>query len=294
MARDASTLHRYPDALVAHVVDWLMRKRSKKRGPLFVGLSGLQGSGKSTLTAQVVAALSQANVPALALSIDDFYCGRGERARLARSVHPLFVTRGAPGTHDLALLDRTLAALREASPQHPALVPRFDKGRDTRLPRARWRKIVAAPRVIVLEGWCVGVPAQAATQLARPINALERDEDRDGRWRHYVNAQLCGDYARLWRRFDALIQLAAPSFEVVQRWRDEQERPLRRARAPRALSPAALQRFLLHYERLSRHALRELPALADLRLMLDASRRVRRIAARRAGSSGGSATPAQN
>lgn len=273
--------------MVARVVGWLLQRRRKKtRGPLVVGLSGLQGSGKSTLTAQLVATLNQAGVPAIALSIDDFYRSRGERARLARSVHALFATRGVPGTHDLALLDRTLAALGEASPQVPALVPRFDKGRDTRLPRARWRKTIAAPCVIVLEGWCVGVPAQTAAQLARPINALERDEDGDRLWRRYVNAQLLGDYARLWRRFDALIQLAAPSFEIVQRWRDEQERPLRRARAPRALSPAALRRFLLHYERLSRHALRELPTRADLRLVLDADRRVRRIAAKRIGGRG--------
>ncbi len=34
----------------------------------------------------------------------------------------------------------------------------------------------------------------------------------------------------------------------------------------------------MHYERLSRQALRALPALADLRLLLDADRRVRRLA----------------
>ena len=43
---------------------------------------------------------------------------------------------------------------------------------------------------------------------------------------------------------------------------------------------AALRRFLMHYERLSRHALRTLPARADLRLVLDARRTVRAITAR--------------
>ena len=247
---------------------------------MLIGISGLQGSGKSTLAAQLVAALADAGVPALTMSIDDFYLGRGERARIARRVHPLFATRGAPGTHDLALLDRTLDALRHASATHPARVPRFDKGRDTRMPQVRWRRIVAPPRVILLEGWCVGIPAQAQAQLALPINPLECNEDADGGWRSHANAQLRDQYTRLWRRLDALIQLAAPSFEIVQRWRDEQERPLRRAGAPRALTPAALRRFLLHYERLSRHALSALPARADLRLVLDANRRVRRIAER--------------
>jgi len=73
------------------------------------------------------------------------------------------------------------------------------------------------------------------------------------------------------------VLLEAPAYDVVVRWRDEQERALRRRHAPRALSPAALRRFLLHYERLSRHALATLPARADLRVRLDAQRRVRAL-----------------
>jgi D-glycerate 3-kinase len=48
------------------------------------------------------------------------------------------------------------------------------------------------------------------------------------------------------------------------------------------MSRAALRRFLMHYERLSRHALKTLPALADIVVTLDTSRRVRRIGTRRA------------
>src|SRR5258708_1730501 len=196
MARDASTSKGYADAVVARVAQWLGHRAHGKRRPLFVGLSGLQGSGKSTLAAQTVTALTHAGIPALAMSIDDFYLGRGERPPLPPRAHPLFATRGVPGTHDLALLDRTLAALRAASPTNPAMVPRFDKGRDTRMPSARWHKITAPPRVILLEGWCIGLPALPSTQLGRPINALERNEDSGGRWRHYFNVQLQGAYAR--------------------------------------------------------------------------------------------------
>ncbi len=144
--------------------------------------------------------------------------------------------------------------------------------------RARWRKVTEPPRLILLEGWCVGVPAQTQAQLLRPCNALERDQDRDGIWRSYVNAQLGGGYADLWQRLDALVLLQAPGFDVVQCWRDEQEQALRRAHAPQAMTPAALRRFIMHYERISRQALRELPARADVRLLLDAGRRVYRIA----------------
>lgn len=240
-----------------------------------MGLSGLQGSGKSTLATQLSAALTKQGIATLAMSLDDFYFGRRERQRLARTVHPLLVTRGVPGTHDLVLLNRTIDDLQRASRQRSTLVPRFDKGRDTRMPPAHWRRIAQAPRLILLEGWCVGVPAQTPTQLQRPCNALERDEDRSGIWRLYVNAQLAADYADLWRRLDALMLLQAPAIDVVWRWRDEQEQALRRAHAPQAMTPAALRRFIMHYERISRQALRELPMRAGIRLLLDGNRRAR-------------------
>ena len=112
-----------------------------------------------------------------------------------------------------------------------------------------------------------------------PLNVLERDEDRDGRWRRWVNAQLFGAYASLWRQLDKLIVLEAPNFAVVARWREEQERALRQRSAPHTMDGAALRRFLMHYERLSRHALRELPAHADLRIVLGDDREVRRMIA---------------
>ncbi|MET0225442.1 MAG: kinase [Dokdonella sp.] len=275
--RDATTQPGYGPAVVEASLDALLAKTTAARRTLLAGVSGLQGSGKSTFTAQLAAAARARRIDAEVMSLDDFYLGRRERSLLARSVHPLLATRGVPGTHDIGLLQQTLDALGTASPRRPARVPRFDKGRDTRIAPSRWRRVTRTPALIVLEGWCIGVPAQTAAAVRRPLNALERNEDADARWRSWVNAHLADDYARLWRRLDTLVLLQAPSFAVVSRWRDQQEQALRRRRAPHAMDAAALARFLMHYERLSRHALRELPARADLRLLLDDERRVRRI-----------------
>lgn len=277
MPHDAITQARYADAVVQEVLDAATRSRAEQTSPWLIGLSGLQGSGKSTLAAQLVELATRRGMFALTLSIDDFYFGRAMRQRLARDVHPLLATRGVPGTHDVDLLHGTLDALRDATPSSPARVPRFDKGLDTRIAPSRWRRVGRMPELVILEGWCVGIPPQRKTALARPLNRLERDEDRDARWRGWVNAQLERNYLSLWRRLDRLIMLQAPAFAIVTRWRDEQERALRRRNAPRALSPAALRRFLMHYERLSRQALRALPAQADLRIVLDEDRRVRRL-----------------
>jgi len=278
MRRDASTQSAFAADVVGRTLDSLYAAMLRPRArPLCVGVSGLQGSGKSTLSRQLVQCARARGLHCEVLSLDDFYLGRRDRRRLARSVHPLFVTRGVPGTHDVGLLLRTLDALAHAGARWPVRVPRFDKGRDTRVPPSRWRRVTRVPALILLEGWCVGVQAQSAAAIARPVNALERGEDPLGSWRRYANAVLARDYARVWKRLDRLVLLQAPRFDVVMRWRNEQEQALRRRGAPRAMDVAALRRFLAHYERLGRHALRTLPARADLRLVLDEARAVRAI-----------------
>ena len=260
----------WPDSFVANLLDRLTTER-KLRRPLLVGIGGLQASGKTTLSAQLVALAKAGGVEAVAFSLDDFYLGRAARARLARDVHPLFATRGPPGTHDIDGLIATLAALRAGK---PVAIPRFDKGRDTRLPPSRWKTPLRPPRLAILEGWCVGVPPLPVRSLARPVNALERDLDPDATWRRAIAAALRGPYADAWRLLDRLVVVQGPSFDVVSRWRDEAERPLRARGAPRAMSPAALKRFLAHYQRLSEHALRTWPRVADIHVRVDEKRRV--------------------
>lgn len=266
--------------LVATLVAWLAQRLAAREAgapPFLLGVSGLQGSGKSTLATQLVEHAAVVGIDAVTLSLDDVYRTRAERAALAQTVHPLLATRGVPGTHDVALLHATLDALASASHQHPATVPRFDKGIDDRADPAQWQRVERPPQAIVLEGWCIGVPPQAETELATPSNSLERDEDPRSHWRHHVNDALAGDYAALWSRLDALVVLHAPSFDVVRGWRNEQETVLRAAGATHAMAPDAVARFVAHYERISRHALATLPQRADVLVSLDSARRVHSV-----------------
>lgn len=247
------------------------------RRPLVVGLCGAQGSGKSTLAAALANSLERAGIATAVLSIDDLYRTRSEREELARRVHPLFITRGVPGTHDIALGLHVIEALEQG---RDVALPRFDKAHDERAPPADWGEAGAATQVLLLEGWCIGALPQDETELASPINRLERDEDPQGLWRGHANAALTGEYQHLFARIDLLILLAAPDFDTVLGWRTEQEHELRRTAPPEApgiMSDAALARFVEHYERLTRHILTEMPARADLVIALDADRRVRKI-----------------
>jgi D-glycerate 3-kinase len=190
-------------------------------------------------------------------------------------VHPLFVTRGVPGTHDVELGIDTLRRLGGAQ---PVPLPSFDKQTDDRRPFSAWPVVQGPVRIAILEGWCVGALPQADEELAAPCNALERDEDADGRWRRHVNAVLADEYQALFAPLDLLMLIQAPSFDVVYEWRCEQERKLReRVSAAggdlsRVMGDAAIARFISHYERLTRWILAEMPGRADVVLQLDAAR----------------------
>jgi len=259
------------DAVLAgQALDDALSHRAADRRPVILAISGLQGSGKSTFAAQVADAARARGLVAATLSLDDVYLTAAARRRLAADVHPLLATRGPPGTHDLDLAHATLDAVATGQ---PVRLPRFDKLADDRLPASAWPRLDAPLDLLVMEGWCLGVPAEPEAALAQPLNRLEREEDPDGRWRRYCNDALRERYPALWRRLDRLWLLQAPSFEIVARWRWQQEQALLAAAPGRSgMDRPALARFLAHYERISRHALRTLPAIADQVVPLDESR----------------------
>ena len=262
-----------PDPFLLNAaMDQVRRGLAAQGGRMLVlGICGAQGSGKSTLVAALERELAGQGIAAAALSLDDLYLPRAARLALACKVHPLLATRGVPGTHDPALGLAVLDALERGD---AARLPRFDKGADDRLPADRWPAAPAGTQVLLFEGWCLGARPQDDAALASPVNALEAGEDPDGTWRAYANAQLTGCYQALWARIDRLVLLAAPGWDAVAGWREQQEADLRATGAARAMDPAAVRRFIQHYERLTRWILDEMPARADLTVRLDPERRV--------------------
>jgi D-glycerate 3-kinase len=246
-------------------------------GPAFVvGICGPQGCGKSTAVLVVGRLLEQQGLRVATLSLDDLYLPIEDREALARDVHPLLRTRGVPGTHDVAL---GLAVLDSLARDGETAIPRFDKAVDTRAPVEAWSTVEGPVDVVLFEGWCVGARPEPEAALCEPVNALEREQDRDGAWRTHVNAALAGSYRALFARLDLLVQFVAPDFETVLAWRQEQERKLRGRQAAagrgrgRAMDDTEVAAFVQHYERLTRHIAHEMPARADLVIRLDGDRR---------------------
>lgn len=255
---DAQRPDDYRQLAALLVDDWC------RRGVATVGIGGGQGAGKSTLGRLIAEAGTVFGIRIEVLSLDDFYLTKEERLRLAQTVHPLLATRGPPGTHAVEQLRDAMAALRQPGVVE---VPRFDKGADTRLDFAR---IDGGVDMVVLEGWCVGATVAEAS-IDGPINALEREHDAHALWRSYIETALGGPYAKLNEDLETLVFLNVPGLAAVRRWRlqQEEERP-----PGRRLSAAEVNRFVEHYERITRRMLASLPSTADVVVDLDDDHRV--------------------
>lgn len=209
--------------------------------PLVVGVHGPQGSGKSTLCENLVAALTARGQRAAAVSIDDFYLTRKDQLALAAS-HPGDPTlehRGYPGTHDLALAELTLDALGSAAPSRVA-VPVYDKsasgGRGDRAPRERWREVETPLEVLLFEGWMLAFQATPEADTPpglRPSNRL------------LANYTWC-------ERLDSLVHLTTPDLEQIVHWRVDSERARRTSGAP-ALSDAEAEDYVRRFLPAYRH-----------------------------------------
>lgn len=252
----------------------LAARAKQQQGPLIVGINGAQGSGKSTLCALLETILQEGfELKTVSISIDDLYNTRAERKKLAEEIHTLFATRGVPGTHDVGLGQSLFDQLTIQEPGHAVAIPAFDKAIDDRIPKDQWPVTHTPLDLILFEGWCVGASPQNESALALPVNVLEANEDPDGIWRRYVNQKLHDDYAKLFARLDYLIMLKIPAMECVFEWRSLQEQKLasqrEKSRATHIMTPAEIDRFIMHYERLTRHMLDEMPKHADIVLRLD-------------------------
>jgi D-glycerate 3-kinase len=246
---------------------------TKLDGTEIIGISGAQGTGKTTLSDFLKLALETQNGLSIAtLSLDDFYFRRSERKNLGKKIHPLLQTRGVPGTHNLKLCNQVITNLQRLEKNNTLQLPRFDKAQDDRFPRKNWPFVTGPIDIIILEGWCLGSQPQDANSLLKPLNKLEEIQDPDMVWRTYVNDQLQTNYSELFESFDKLIFLKAPGIKAVHNWRQEQEAKLAQksnSLNTEIMDESQMSEFLQHYERLTRENLNHLSLLADVTMDLN-------------------------
>ena len=183
---------------------WISKKTNRKK-PLIIGVSGGQGTGKTTITSIVSIILRKYfKLNVFKISIDDFYKTRNERRKLSLTKHPLLMTRGVPGTHDNKIISNFFKKVKSKNFKSIKL-PKFDKSTDDRCKSKLWYKVNLKPDVIIFEGWCVGAKAQNNLKIKKPVNSLERSKDPNLIWRKYVNTQLKTNYKKLFNHLDEII-----------------------------------------------------------------------------------------
>lgn len=152
---------------IRRTLDILLPKIQKRHQdssePIILGITGLQGSGKSTWASMIVAILSSEHqLNTITISLDDVYKARDDliAQRDQDPANKLYKTRGQPGTHDEELAGKFFQGLKAYRGDGELKVPSFDKskynGEGDRAPESEWPSISRKPDVVVFEGWCVG------------------------------------------------------------------------------------------------------------------------------------------
>lgn len=251
---------------------------NKKKSTIIIGISGGQGSGKSTITNILKLILKKKySLTVSNFSIDDFYKTRKIRKKMSKNIHPLFMTRGVPGTHDIKLVINCLKSLKKRSFKKIS-IPRFDKASDDRLIKKKWTTIKKKPDVVIFEGWCVSARPQSDKKLKKPINSLEKDFDKDLFWRRTVNLELKNNYKKAFKLIDKKIFLKVPNFSYVFKWRKLQERKLKfKSSGKNIMSNTQVKKFIMFYERITKQMIKDLKH-NDIVISLDKNHRLYKIA----------------
>ena len=257
---------------------WISKKVDKKR-PYFVGLAGGQGTGKTTTSSLIKIILSKYfKLKVFKISIDDFYKTRKERISLSKRVHPMLLTRGVPGTHDINMMLNFFKKMKNKKFTRLKL-PTFNKAIDDRFDKKRWYVLKRKPDVIIFEGWCVGAQSEKNSTLKRTINSMEKTKDQKQVWRKYVNDQLKSKYKRLYSQLNCLIYLKAKNFSLLQKWRLKQERKLwiqsKKNSKTKIMTKENVLSFMQTYQRITQNMFKIMPKYASIIINLNSNHQIK-------------------
>jgi len=257
---------------------WISKKADKKK-PYFVGLAGGQGTGKTTISSLIrIILIKYFKLNVFRISIDDFYKTRKERMSLSKRVHPMLLTRGVPGTHDINMMLSFFKQVKSRKFKRLKL-PTFNKAIDDRFSKRYWYDLKNKPDVIIFEGWCVGAKSEKTNTLKKTINSIERVKDHKQIWRKYVNQQLKSKYKNLYSQLNCLIYLKAKNFSLLQKWRLKQERKLliksKKNSKSKIMNKKDVLNFMQTYQRITQNMFKNMPKYASIILNLNSNHQIK-------------------
>ena len=103
------------------------------------------------------------------------------------------------------------------------------------------------PEIVILEGWCVGAKPQSNKLIKKPVNILEKNEDKNLKWRKNVNKNLKKKYKKVFQMIDQFIFIKVPNFDMVFKWRILQEKKLKKKVALKSKSNVLQRNKAFYY-----------------------------------------------
>lgn len=201
----------------------LIKLKKQSEDGFVVGVSAIQGAGKTTQGEILEILLEAFGQSSVSLSIDDHYITH-EQLNELREFDPRYIRRGV--THDIYLAIENLKALKEMKEGMEVKIPIYDKGAfkgdgDW----IGWKEVTKKPDFIFYDGWMLGArKVEDESVFETGLPALDTPEHIQ--FAKDVNKKLV-EYYPLWEMIDFMSVLYVPNYEMSLKWRDQAEDVLR-------------------------------------------------------------------
>lgn len=214
-------LQRYYLPFIQKLINLKQQKNSADG--LIVGISAIQGAGKTTQGEILEVLLKHFGHSPITLSIDDHYITHQELNEL-RQKDPRYIRRGV--THDIPLAIKNLTDLKTMKDDDEVKLPIYDKGVEHGDgDRVGWKSITKKPDFIFYDGWMLGARSvQNESVFESGLPALDTPEHIQ--FAKDINIKLL-DYEPLWDLIDFMNVLYVVNYQDSLKWRDQAEDTLR-------------------------------------------------------------------
>lgn len=234
-------LNRYYLPYVQKLID-IRQKKDSSEG-LIVGVSAIQGAGKTTQGEVMEILLKHLGYSSVSLSIDDHYLPHQE-LNMLRQKDPRFIRRGV--THDIPLALQNLKDLQSMQEGVEVKIPVYDKGAEGGDgDRTGWKSVAKKPDFIFYDGWMLGARrVEDESIFESGLPALDTPEHIQ--FAKDINKKL-DEYLPLWDLIEFMNVLYVPDYQISLKWRDQAEEVLRKQ--GKGMSKEEIKEFVYYFWR---------------------------------------------
>lgn len=210
---------------------------------IIVGVSAIQGVGKTTQGEILDILLTFLGHPTVSLSIDDHYLSHQQLNEL-REFDPRYIRRGV--THDIYLATENLKSLQNMEAGMTVKIPIYDKGaQGGDGDWVGWKEVKEKPDFIFYDGWMLGArKVEDESIFESGLPALDTPEHIQ--FAKDINKKL-DEYLPLWDLIDFMNVLYVPDYKMSLKWRDQAEERLRAK--GEGMSPEQIKEFVYYFWR---------------------------------------------